>query len=272
MPFPLDSLGDWEWLLQRCHHLATCPLGIAKDFGALALVALVAGIADFYSRQRTRLILLAGPIVLLFAASAARLYPVGGRVIMFLTPAITVLTARGVAVAWECLVPQRRWIVATVAILLVYHPAACLARHVLKGAPYRNSTFPEYNFEETKPMLAYLSQHWQPGDVVYLYSDARTAFRYYAPQYGLEGAAVDGIQSAVVNPSWTEVEDDLARLTGLPRVWVFFTHVWKGNGVDDRRLWLFFLDRMGQRRDAFELPAGNDGALYLYDLSKKERL
>ena len=51
-------------------------------------------------------------------------------------------------------------------------------------------------------------------------------------------------------------------------MWFFFTHVWTANGVDEQKLWLYFLDQMGRRLDQFTVPVDNcDAAVYLYDLS-----
>jgi hypothetical protein len=116
--------------------------------------------------------------------------------------------------------------------------------------------------------MSHVRTAWQPGDLVYLYNQTHVAFDYYSDQFGFVPAdSVRGMSAGLINPRWEEIESDLAKLSGRQRVWVLFTHNWKLNEVNERKLYRYFLDRMGTCLDRLELPDPADAAVYLYDLS-----
>ncbi|MGQ0634173.1 MAG: glycosyltransferase family 39 protein [Planctomycetaceae bacterium] len=269
LPIIPTSAADLLWLPRKLVHLATVPAGLG--FGGVAASALLLGVNRQWRSNRLATALLLGPIVVALLASGARVYPFGGRVITFLAPIVLLLVAQGVA-HLAC-VPSRtaRLAACLLAVFVLFDPAEAAARHVLLSRAYSNTTFFDYKLEESKLAMRFIRDRWRPGDVVYLYSDARTHFWYYADQFGFRREdSIRGIQSALMNPRWDEVEADLAKLSGRPRVWVFLTHVWQHNGVDDRKLYLYFLDRLGRRLEAYEAPEGCDASAYLYDMSQTD--
>lgn len=266
MPLPPTSLSDLLWYPQKLGHLVTSPVGLG--FGGVGMLVFLAGTLRCWEENRYGTGLLLGPMAVALLASGLRVYPFGGRAIVFLAPLVLLLLAAGVDAMANSLGRRRGLLTATAALLLLFHPAVRLSAHVAKGRPYPNDTFWNYKREETKPAMQFVRDRWQQGDLVYLYSDARVAFGYYADQFGFaEDDYVKGIQSGLMNPSWTEIEKDLEQLRGRRRAWIFFTHVWDLNGVDERLLYLHFLDRMGRRLDGYESPQGCDAWVYLYDLS-----
>jgi hypothetical protein len=117
--------------------------------------------------------------------------------------------------------------------------------------------------DDPRLVLAYLGEHIQEGDGIYVYNDAQSVFSYYAPRFGLEKRSfVTGSSS---ESNWKEDLRDLEGLRGRPRVWLVFTHVHNRYGrPTEEDFFVLELDRMGRRLDAFRAP---DAAVYLYDLA-----
>jgi hypothetical protein len=143
--------------------------------------------------------------------------------------------------------------------------------------------------QEIKPLLAYLQQHKQNQDKIYLYHWAEPAFRYYAAQYELDYAACHLI-SPIPNERFTKeinyfrhknampVVDvnqtqcflgvgehfhsslsDLAQLQGQGRVWFVFTHY----SEIEKNQFIDYLNRVGQSLD---VQHRHEASLYLYEL------
>ncbi len=267
MPLPPRSLRDLFWFAQTFIQVVTVPVGLT--FGGLAGLSFLLGVRHFLQRSVYEAGIIVCPCVAVLMLSGLRVYPCSGRAIVFLAPLVLLAITAGIDSLRRC--PERIavWAGTGLALLLLFHPAGMAAARLAERTMYKNTTFYNYKFEEIKPLMAHVRGHWQPGDLVYLYSDSRVAFKYYAKFYGFKQSDyVEGIQSALMNPAWGQVEADLQRLRGRPRVWVLFTHTWDLNGVDDQRLFLYFLDKMGRRVDSLKMPEGYDAAVYLYDLSE----
>jgi hypothetical protein len=60
-------------------------------------------------------------------------------------------------------------------------------------------------------------------------------------------------------------EREVEELRGRRRVWFLFSHVVRSEGLDDEKLLLYLLDRVGIRLEA---RRETGASLYLYDLSR----
>jgi hypothetical protein len=269
MPMPPRSLGELLWFPRRFMHIVTNPVGI--EFPGIAGLACLAGIGALYGQSRWRAGVLLAPIAVAVLASGLRLYPVSGRSIIFMAPLLVLTIAAGVDCVRRVVVQRRlAWMWVFIAACVLFQPALSAKEHVVNRQMYKNTTFWEYKFEEIKPLMSHVRAGWQPGDLVYLYSQSHVAFDYYADQFGFAPAdSVRGMMTGLINPRWEEIEADLARLSGRKRVWVLFTHNWKLNDVNERKLYQHFLEKMGICVDRLELPDPADAAVYLYDLSTR---
>lgn len=268
MPFPPHRVNDLRWYYEKFFDLLTTPVGLR--FGGLAALAFLLGIRSMWHDSKMRLALLLAPVVLILAASALRVYPVAGRVILFLGPVLALIIAQGVGSLFQQDHPTVRWLALVMVIILGMTPAGNAAHTLITGKKYSNPLFMPYHFEESKPVMKYLRDHWQPGDIVYLYDMSYVAFEHYAPRFGFKKEDYhQGIWAGLCNPTWDEIRVDLEKLKGRKRAWVFMTHVWTHNGVDERKLVKYFLDHMGTRVDKYELLGANDASVYLYDLSSQ---
>jgi hypothetical protein len=135
--------------------------------------------------------------------------------------------------------------------LLFFHPLSFAIFHVITPR----------TLEEIKPVIGYLREYYEEGDVLYLYYGAQPAFEYYSEKYGFEKSTYTiGVSS---RDNWSNYAEDLNRLRGNRRVWILFSHVFTSKGVDEEKLFLYHLDNIGTRVDSFN---GAGAAVYLYDL------
>ncbi len=113
--------------------------------------------------------------------------------------------------------------------------------------------------EEIRPVVAYVRNHEQPGDLVYVFYGAEPAFDYYAERDNFPRNNVEIGTAAGNDPQ--NYESDLDRLRGR-RVWVVLSHI-HGAGAQESKYVEFYLDMLGPRVDSL-LVAGAE--TYLYDL------
>jgi hypothetical protein len=207
--------------------------------------------------RRVRLALLGLPFVLMVCASALHAYPFAanylssGRVLIFLIPSLVLVMGEG-AVRLARLRPRGAGLAgAAVAVALALAPSLGYA---VAGVPHVRA--------EIKPLLEYSAQNRRPGDLLYVYYNARPQYEYYAARYGWRPEdTVMGVCSRLRPAAYV---DDVARLRGPRRVWLLFVD---GKGIDEfdeRGLMLAYLDHVGRRLDD-RVSVGT--SLYLYDVT-----
>jgi 4-amino-4-deoxy-L-arabinose transferase-like glycosyltransferase len=252
MPLPPRSLADLRWFLDHGVGVLESP-GAFFPAGAAAF-ALLAGIVALWREKRDAALLLLSPLPFLLAASALRLYPVRGRLVLFLVPILTLLVGAG-ADALRRQTERMPLVGVLLLLLLVFDPLASESKKLLSPPPA----------EDPRPILAHLRDESRPDDALYVYYDAQFAWRYYAPEYGLDPErATIGTSAESV---WLEDLGDVERLRGKPRVWVLFTHVHlRESARTEEDFFLFQLDRVGRRLDERH---AHGASLYLYDLHGK---
>jgi len=271
MPLIPRSLGDLLWFPRRFFHIVTNPAGLS--FPGLAGLSCAVGVVALWRQSRMQAALLLAPIAVTLLASGFRIYPVAGRAIIFMAPLVLLIIVAGIErIRLAVVQPGLAWVWAFAALCICHDSAMSAKAHIVNRQMYRNTTFWDYKFEEMKPLMGHIRQHWQQGDIVYLYSQSYVAFEYYAERYGFSRSdSVRGILGGLMNPRWDEVEADLEKLSGRNRVWVVFTHNWTMNDVSDRKLYTYFLDKRGRCLDKLEMQPPIDAAVYLYDLSSPGR-
>jgi hypothetical protein len=115
--------------------------------------------------------------------------------------------------------------------------------------------------EEIRPVIQHVGEHYQDGDMLYLYYASQPAFRYYSESYGFDES--DYIVGVSSRDNWQNYIKELDEFRGHERVWILFSHVCNWQGVDEERFFLYHLDSIGTRLDSF---GGAGAAVYLYDL------
>lgn len=250
---PLSGPDALAWYRQALGDVAN-PSALSIGFLALALFLL--GMISFGLRSRRLLAMAAAPILIALVASSLHLYPFSGRFLLFTVPIAFIITAEGVE--WIRL-GVARWnaalgnlVAAACAVAMLIEPAG-IALKWIQSPPMR---------DHIKPALAYLSQHRQPSDVIYLYYMAIPQYRYYAPFYDLEDMPyIDGIASRGHPVAYLA---DINALVGRPRVWLVFSHVYRSGKLNEQVYFSQHLDQIGTRLDEYY---SSGVTIYLYDFT-----
>jgi len=118
--------------------------------------------------------------------------------------------------------------------------------------------------DDIKPSILYIRSNERGGDSWYIYHFARYQFWYYAERLKLP---VENVWIGVDCDSDSRCyAADLDKLRGRPRVWLLFSHIWIGNGMDEEQFFLHHLDGMGRRLDSYKSTGAR---AYLYDFSSR---
>ena len=190
------------------------------------------------------------PIFFTLIASGIHKYPFKGRLLLFIVPSIIIIIAEGVEQIVAKTQHNAPFIGIAFICLLLLNPTLSAGKYLVK---------PRTN-EEIKPVLYYVSKHEQSDDVVYIYYNAAFAYKYYSKIFNIiKKQPIIGMSP---KQKWENYVTDLQRLRGNRRVWVLFSHVNRWKGVDEEKLFLYYLNSMGKKLDSFK-SAG--ASVYLFD-------
>jgi hypothetical protein len=152
-----------------------------------------------------------------------------------------------------CLINNTRYhktLLGLVVLTLLFWGPLSTAQHNLIAPP---------TIQEIKPVMRYIEQHQQSGDLLYVAGVANEPFMFYAERYGFDNQ--NYIVGADGRKDWTLYAEDILRSGGNKRVWLLLSLYPK----EDKRFILSYLDTMGTRLDSFQ---ASSGSVYLYDLSQ----
>lgn len=268
--FPV-AFPDLDWLFYSLKRFFWKPLDFPKPFFDMVAIAIyLVGSISLYRRRKGVLLLLTSPLIVTLVAAYLNKYPFYSRVIIFLVPFFVLMIAEGLAFLMGhpsnlSLSRQNRprlirSLIGLIAAGVVLYIPAVSAR------PYLS---PPVTDEEIKPLLAYVTDHWQSGDRLYVFQKSQHQFQFYQKQFGIQESAyiVSVDPDTYVEENFTKVRrlfrEDLKQLCGSERVWVLTSD------IDMREQTIFMLshlDRLGKRLDSFQssTPAA---FVYLYDLT-----
>lgn len=263
-PLPPRTAADWTWLPRMVAHMFREPMGIVgMDTSAVSWIGAISGLVAFLAgawwmvrRRPLRAALLLSPLAMVLAASAARLYPFGGsvlsggRVLVFLIPSLAFVMAEGVFALSRMVRGSAGRLVFAGMALLVLLPSLAYAAF---SVPHARA--------EVKPLLQYVNEHRQPGDVMYVYYGGGAVFRYYGPRYGWSPA--NSVIGRCGRLGANGFMNEVAGLQGRPRVWLLFAGGTAVDRFDERALILAFAEHLGHRLDD-RVAVG--ASVYLYDL------
>jgi hypothetical protein len=258
LPLPFTVAGTGRWLWAQLLTLPADPYLLRYRWPALTIGVAAIGLVTLWRRRRDIGLLIAGPLIVAFAAAAMHQYPFRGRLSLYLLPLLLLAFAAGVE--W-----LRRMLGRAHPALGVAAAAALMTPPTLAfiAAP------PPYDIEHTKALLAYFQQHREPGDVIYLYPTGRVAATFYAPQFGIRPTdLVTGICDRFdVRPYIKDID----RFRGTRRFWVLSTGARPFRPV--RATMDRYLQTVGVRREFVELPSLTLGTTGIarYDLGDSTR-
>lgn len=258
MPLPPRSATDFKWFVDSLFDFFRGTA--ALEFAGLAAFVFLVGCASMYASRRERLFLLLSPVFPTLLASGLHKYPFGGRLALFLMPAAVLLMAEGAAQIRNA-AQARLPVVGIVLIALLFlDPAIYELHHFAK--PHTELAREGVMLpEELKPVRAYLRAHERPGDLIYVFSEARPAWEYYTER-NPEFPAGNVVLGTAFGGDFHDYQADVSRLRGH-RVWLVLSHI-HGVGRAEAEELEFCLDASGGKQIRSFTSAG--AATYLYDL------
>ncbi len=214
------------------------------------------GVAVLWQRSRLRCLLLVSPLLAVLVASGLHKYPFNGRLILFLTPNLTLLLAATIEA-----IARRSATVGVVSMaLLLAHPVAFAFDRLID--PRERA--------DTRAVVAYVLRNVQDEDVVYAGWEAQFHVDYYVRLAGADfnyyvcGTRFDDEDTGPFLES-------LASLRGSRRVWVILSSVleWDPSwtpkpSVEEAKI-LDYLNASGTQLRSFRTRGA---AVFLYDLSQ----
>ena len=283
MPFPPKSLNDIKWIMDGFFEMFNSPVGLT--FTGIAAIAFLIGCISLFRDNKEKFFLLISPLLVTLLASVLHQYPFKGRLIIFLIPFILLFISEGVEYIREKISVDSAAPGVILVVALFFYPFLWSAYHAVKpGSP-----------EEIRPVLHYIKDNWQEGDMLYVHYYPQYMLQYYS-EFHPEPITFDkeNIIIGIAPRGWyrhwrkeqvsryygtdtyfkqtntdifNEYVKDLNKLKGLKRVWVLFTSVIMKGGMQEEKFFVFHLDTIGKRLDAFGRPGIANA--YLYDLSNQ---
>ena len=254
---PIPPWSDWGWFRIVFRGLIQSQVGIQVPVWLIFILVLLGLIALFIKNNSY-----AGVIIFIFVfalfASASRLYPLGGRLSLFLVPLLVILVSHSIQAIDQQLNARYKFgsfMALLLSGFLLYAPAT---------ESIANFSNPKY-FEHIRPSMATLSENWEEGDAIFVSSGAVPAFRFYADRYGLGDVVFRSSDASdYLEPS--NILAQIKPLDGKDRVWVLITHVYENKEFNEKDFLLNTFNTLGYKEREFRSP-GTSVYLYLYDLS-----
>ncbi|MGA9771896.1 MAG: glycosyltransferase family 39 protein [Blastocatellia bacterium] len=280
MPLVPRSIADLEWYPGAIVKMFSNPGGL--PFPLIAALVFIIGCVALFLKNKKQLLMLTAPLLLTMLASGLHKYPFGRRLLLFLIPAVLMVVASGIEYIITKKPPYTIAAGFAISALLLFQPA---------GGATSNMLHP-YARQDIKPIMAYVRDHRQPGDLVYVYHHQRESFLYYAKRYGFNESdyilGIDARDESKRRADWDAYQKDLDRLRGRSRVWLMFSHIRRIQNIREDEFMLQYLNGLGTKLDEFipgetlspstdaeetEQAESDDFApapasAYLYDLSK----
>lgn len=225
----------------------------------LVSVLILIGWFVLFREERSLGLAFAFTTLFAFIASALHLYPVNGRLSLFLIPLGILLLGKAIEFLRQPF-SSNKFVSMGITILL----GGYLLVNPLVTS-FQNFISPKY-YEHIRPTMQVLADSWKDGDALFVTAWAEPAFRYYAPFYGLED--VKYVSSRIEDyPDGEKLRSRISPLVGEKRAWVLFSHVYEQGGFNERDTLVAYLNEVGEKRREI-LKSGTSVYLYFYDLSK----
>lgn len=244
--------GFVTWVVESFLAVFRYPVGLSLT--GLATLTYFVGLGSLFGKNKPCAFALSLPILLALLAAIVGQYPFRDRLLLFLVPLLMLVLAEGIDQTISLFFSARWRIVGLMfAVLLFYHPLID-AGDYLKGPELR---------EEIKPAISHIATNWQEGDIIYVYYASQSPFEYYLPRYNFQP---DDYRIGVSSRSnWSGYLSDLDKLSDHRRVWLLFSHVHVGHGVNEELLFINYLTTIGGvQKDKFQTIGA---AAYLYEFN-----
>lgn len=196
-PLPPKNIEDLGWYLVRFYRIFDYPLALLWNFmpGAegrlapvlkLAIVPAIlffAGLYNFFKRK-TDFALFVLAIVLTLIVSALKLYPLGDRFWVFLSPVFVILIAEGCSFFNQKLIPLKLGFIL---------PSFLLIGPVMNVInAFRGNEFITDKSSSQREALTYINDHKKDEDLVYIYWNDLAGYNVYSKMYAYSFTAIAG--------------------------------------------------------------------------------
>ena len=251
VPFPPRSLSDLRWPFETFFTFFSNPGGF--QYSAVAALPFFAGCVSFIHRDPRRAWYLLGPMLAVLCAALLHVYPFGDRLTLFLVPGMLLLIAEGAQYFARKLGRRAPVTVFLLALLLV---PVYLRVPTMVTEPGM--------VRDVRPLLQYVAEHRQPGDLIYVYRFAWAATTFYMPRFGLDAKDMIWGQESSHTDEFARTAE-LRKIAGRGRVWLVFAQEVPGwQGITDEKYLVHYLEAHAQKLDSRKRL---NAALYLYDLT-----
>jgi len=227
------------------------------DFTRLSWVGLgaflyVIGAISLFKQDKVVYLSLLLPVLFTLLAAFLGKYPFADRLILFVIPLLIIPLAEGTEQLIKTL-PTTQFRHASIFLIgiILFYPLVTTLNYLAK---------PKLK-EEIRPVIEHVRENWQEGDIIYVYYGAKRPFAYYQPQYQFQDD--DYIIGIEARDEWVKYLPDLNQLREHNRVWLIFSHVHSGDGINEEKLLINWLDRTGAIQKDWFPRAG--AASYLYE-------
>lgn len=220
------------WLLRQIFAFFNYPLGLSwftvynnpsRIYQALLRMTVVPiffsvlGTIYLLRTNRKLLFLIVITFAIVLVASAIKLYPFTERLILFLSPLAILLIAAGCESIYF---KDKMGVWQTVLVaLLLFGPVKNIVAQTIHP-----SLFGDYKKSYQREALLYLNDHYQPGDVVYVYWNDLPGYRLYKKMYDLKFTAIEGNdyrhQANSFDSYFRMVDGEVKPLLANKRVWI----------------------------------------------------
>lgn len=264
-PAPWDRPDAFLWLPQRLFDFVGFFVGLLESdswweivFVGVYSILAVLGMLRLVRGRKPSVALLFTPLVVAVLASALRLLPLSGRLMIYVGPMFLVSCLAGVEEIRSRARPRLLPAVLAGGMVLGAGPVLFLPFLI----PFLNRR------EDAHSVLLEVRERWRQDDVMYVYHGGVQAMKFYGEPLGL----APWIEGGRHDPDARAYLREVDALRGRRRVWFFQTHA-GGCKVPVIRS---YLETIGKEIDRVEDPHGVRGmhetAAQLYDLADPERL
>lgn len=210
-PFPPVSVSDLLWYPSTVFGLLGRPFGFSFT-PVIAIIALAGIVAWWVENKKIFLFSFVGSIFILFALSAANLYPINYHLVLFLLPIGFIVVAEGLYQMYRNIRLQHIVIAFLFIAVIVYPP--------VKGG--LKNVWSHQRREETRPLIHYLLDAKEESDIIYVYYGAVPAFKYYTRYQ-----SVPFIRGEFNRRNPRGYYSELASIADTTSIWILFSHVYQ---------------------------------------------
>ena len=154
------------------------------------------------------------PLLLHLILSSFQLYPFHKRLILYLTPFITILFTFGFVSTYKYLTKK----VGRVPKLILFIPILFLIKPLAKELPFEK--------EEIKKSLKYIDEHISSNEPIYVYYASKAAFIFYVNRYHNITVANPVFFGESYRKDWDTYSGEIQEIT-QSEIWLIFSHAHK---------------------------------------------